>query len=260
MFKEDVATHLPSEFRTLLFHLVLDNGMARFPHDGVSAGFPYLGEEVPRTFNVPYYGRSRIRFEKIKRIDKKQHVAAHGVSPLIDDTYPVGVPVKCQTYVKAGFHNFFLYVGEVLLNCGIRVMVRKIAVGVHVKLVDLTAKSSEYLRAGNPRGSIAAVGGDLYPRIYVKIPLEKLKVAFNYVSLPFFPFSRSEISFFDRFSYFLYAFAEEGVLADAQFKPVVFGGVVTRGYHHPAVDARSEGGKINHGSRHHSYVYYVHAG
>src|SRR4051812_7417724 len=94
MAEEEMPAHLAGEERALLFHLGLDERMARLPHDGAAAAALDVVVEGLRALHLADDGGAGMVLEHVAGEEEQDLIAPQDPPLLVDRAEAIGVPVE----------------------------------------------------------------------------------------------------------------------------------------------------------------------
>src|SRR5512138_3096101 len=159
--EEDVAAHLAREDGLLLLHLRLDEAVPRLPHDRAAAALRDVVVEREGALHLADDRGARHLGEERAREEDHELVAPEDVPLLVDRADAIGVAVVGDPDVRLRLEHLRLQVLEVLLDGGIRVVVREPAVHLDEERHDLDPERLEERHRDDAARPVPRVDDDL---------------------------------------------------------------------------------------------------
>ena len=229
-----MPAHLARQRRAGFLHLRLDQAATRLPHQRFPAEFGDAVEQRLAGLDVGDDGRAGPLVQHRGGIDLEQLVAPDHPALAVDRPDTVAVSIESDAEIEALLRDQLPQIGQIRLDRGIGMVVRKMAVDISVEKMMLAGQPRGELFDDGARGAVAGVPADAEGAAGEALD-EPVDIGVDDVdalrrSLAAFPVARGS-DFADP----LNVGAEEGAPLKHHLEAVIVGGIVAAGYLYAAV-------------------------
>ncbi len=112
------------------------------------------------TLDVKDHRCTWVAFKNIAGQQQREFVTPNNVAIVIDDTDTIGVTIESESQVESLANHLSLQVNYRVFNCGVRMVVREVAIDLRVHLDDLATHMAIDFRSDGTSHPIARIDRD----------------------------------------------------------------------------------------------------